>query len=124
MARVEDYLFEYEGEQRRLLDFFHAFLSEDLDLLPKIRYNIPFYYGKSWICYLNTAKDGSVELAFTRGNELSNAQGILEAKGRKQVMSMSFKSLKEIPHETLHEVLQEALLLDQSTPYAAKRGAK
>lgn len=123
MARVEDYLFEYEGEQRRVLDFFHGLLSEDLNLMPKLRYNIPFYYGKSWICYLNTLKDGSVELAFTRGNELSNAQGILESKGRKQVMSLCVKRINDIPLESLQEVLQEALLLDQRKPYAAKRKA-
>jgi len=58
-----------------------------------------------------------VELAFTHGNELSNKQGLLKIKGPKQVSSVDFYSLKDIPVNTVQEVLHEAILLDKTVPY-------
>jgi len=99
----------------------HQYLYEHLGLIPKIRFKIPFYYNKSWICYLNPIKPNAIELAFTRGNELSNVQAILQSKGRKQVMSITFTKVKEIPVNAIEEIVQEAILLDEQIPYASKR---
>lgn len=101
----------------------HELLGLEFSLTPKLRYAIPFYYRKSWICYLKPNNNGSIELAFTRGNELSNTQGLLHSKGRKQVMSMVFTSTEDIPQQALQELLVEALTLDDTVPYAAKRKA-
>jgi hypothetical protein len=49
----------------------------ELNLEDKIRFGIPFYFGRSWICYLNPIKNHKVELAFVRGNELSNIQKVI-----------------------------------------------
>jgi hypothetical protein len=95
-----------------------------MNLRSKIRYKIPFYDGQSWICYLNPLKDGNIELAFTRGNELSNAQSILKSKNRKQVYSVEFKKLEDIPFEVIHEIIHEAILLDEVKPYESKRKSK
>lgn len=99
----------------------HNLLTEDLNLTAKLRYKIPFYYRKTWICYINPGKDNTVELAFVRGNELSNAQGILDSKGRKQVWSIALTTPAEIPTEALTEIIQEAVLLDEMVAYAPKR---
>ena len=87
----------------------------------KIRYRIPFYYSKSWICYINPIKKQGVELVFLRGNELSNFQGILDAKGRKQVAGLELFDHTKVPFKELSEVLTEALILDKTVPYASKR---
>ncbi len=121
MEAVEDFIYRHEGQQRELLLQLHQVLTEELNLSPKIRYKIPFYYNRSWICYLNPTKQDKVELAFTRGNELSNAQGLLDSKGRQQVFSIEITSLSDIQNEALHEVWQEAILLDETVPYASKR---
>jgi hypothetical protein len=47
---------------------------------------------------------------------------LLIFKGRKQVGGITLESIKDIPEEALHELIQEALLLDEQLPYAAKRG--
>lgn len=99
----------------------HNLLSSAFNLTAKMRYGIPFYYRKSWICYLNPTKKGMIELAFTRGNELSNNQGLLDNKGRKQVFSVEFESIADIPGEVVNEIMQEAILLDETVPYASKR---
>jgi len=124
MPTIEDYIYRHEGKQRDILQELHQLLTEDLNLEAKLRYKIPFYYNRSWICYLNAQKEGGVELAFTRGNELSNDQGLLDDKGRKQVMSIQIDELKQIHDPMLLEVWQEAILLDETVPYASKRQRK
>lgn len=124
MSEVEDFIYQFEGMQREVMLHFHKLLTFELNLTPKIRFKIPFYYGKSWICYLNPLKDDQVELAFVRGNELSNHQQMLESKGRKQVSSMVLETLSEMPMPQIHEIIQEAILLDESKPYQSKRKGK
>ena len=124
MEAVEDFIYETEGQQRSILEYFHHLLTVDLGLDAKIRFKIPFYFQHSWICYLNPIKNDGIELAFTRGNELSNAQGLLENKGRKQIFGIEVYDVNDLNEEALFEVLQEALLLDETVPYASKRKEK
>ena len=116
---VEDFIYGKEGNQKEILLYLHNLLSE-MDLEAKIRYKIPFYYGRSWICYLNPLKNDGVELAFPRGYELSNEQGILMSKDRKMVLGIEFYSVEEIPTDTLLEIIQEAIILDETVPYSFK----
>lgn len=117
MDEVAFFIDQHDGKQRELLLHFHHLLTEELELTDKIRYKIPFYYRKSWICYLNPQKNDSVELAFIRGNELSNEQGLLQDKGRKQVKSITFSDKSEIPESLIREVIHEAIILDDTVKY-------
>jgi hypothetical protein len=120
MTEVEDFIYQFEDNQREIMLYFHKLLTLELNLTDKIRFDVPFYYGKSWICYLNPIKDTKIEFAFVRGNELSNEQGILTNKGRKQVYSIEFHKISEIPISLINEVIQEAILLDEIKPYESK----
>ena len=124
MSEVEDFIYQFEGNQRELMLYFHRLLTMDLNLIDKIRFKIPFYYRKSWICYLNPSKDGKTEFALVRGNELSNVQGLLESKGRKQVYSIEFEKVSDIPKQKINEIIQEAILLDETKLYQPKRQSK
>ena len=73
------------------------------------------------MCYLNPTKDNGVELCFTRGNELSNTQRILQSKGRKQVSGITYYEIKQIEESPILEILHEALLLDNEVPYKIKK---
>jgi len=121
MTAVEDYIYSLDDSQRELMLAIHKLLSEELDLTDKLRFKIPFYYRKSWICYLNPIKNKGIEVAFLRGNELSNSQGLLDSKGRKQVWGIELTKLSEIPFKELNEIIQEAILLDETVSYASKR---
>ena len=117
MNKVEDYILNFEGDQKEIMLFFHNLLTEEFNLVPKFQYKLPFYYRKSWICYLYPTKKGLIELAFTRGKELSNEQGILKSRGRKMVSSIEFKDLKDIPMKKIREVIHEAIIVDETIPY-------
>lgn len=120
MTDTEDFIYQHEENQREVMLFLHNYLV-GLNLRDKMRYKIPFYFGRSWICYLNPTRDGQVEFAFTRGNELSNNQGLLDSKGRKQVYSIELRKVSEIPIRQLNEIVQEAIVLDEAIPYQSKR---
>ena len=121
MTPVENFIYQQEGNQREILLFLHQHLLTYPTLHPKIRYKIPFYYGKTWVCYLNPLKNEQIELVFVRGNELSNQQGILEARGRKQVRGLICSSVDKVPLEPLIETLHEALILDRDVPYSVRK---
>ncbi len=121
MNSVELFIQSLPDRQREITIFLDHLLMENPEITSRIRYKIPFYYRKSWICYLNPINEQGVELAFTRGNELSNQQGILVSKGRKQVYGLDVFDVRKIPLQSLQEVIQEALILDETVPYASKR---
>ncbi|MGN8225279.1 DUF1801 domain-containing protein [Gracilimonas sp. BCB1] len=120
MNAVEDFIMRHEGNQQEVMLYFHNLLTSFPTVTSAIKYRIPFYDQKTWVCYLNPLKNDKVSLCFLRGYELSNEQGLLESKGRKQVMSFDFGSVKEIPKETIREVINEALFLDEAVPYNPK----
>jgi hypothetical protein len=121
MTEAEDFIYCLEGEQREIMLLLHQFLTNELGLNEKLRFKIPFYDRKTWICYLSPKKNGKVELAFIYGNELSNEQALLSCKGRKQVFGLEFEKVADIPFVALNEILQEALLIDESKIFGTKR---
>ena len=80
----------------------------------KFSFKIPFYYYYGWMCYTTIErKTDSVYIAFLRGFELSDEQGILEEKGRTMVKSITYTHVKEIDEDVLLNILHEALLLNE-----------
>ncbi|MFW6249048.1 MAG: DUF1801 domain-containing protein [Bacteroidota bacterium] len=121
MDNVEEFIDGYEGDQKKVLQFFHHWFSRELGLTDKLRFNIPVYFRHNRICYLKPTRHKTIELAFLRGNELSNIQGLLFSRNRKQVAGIEFRSVADIPREVLDNIMQEALLLDETVPYKSKR---
>jgi len=124
MTEVENLIYRFENEQREIMLFFHHLLTEEFSLTDKITFKNPCYYKRSWICYLRPLKNRKVELAFMRGNELSNHQGLLQSNGRKQLRSIAFSSMADVPLDTMKEILHEAILVDEIKPYESKRKRK
>ena len=121
MLTVQDFIYDLEGEQRAVFEYLDELISGFPEMESKIRYRIPFYFRKSWICYLNPKKNGGMEICFLRANELADAGGVLDFKDRTQVAGIEIMSLKDIPDEGLREILMEAILLDETVPYKSKR---
>lgn len=118
----EEFMYQYEGNQKEILDYFHHLFTEELGLTCKMRWKLPFYFNNSWIVYLNPTKSNTVELSYVRGNEMSNANGLMEYKrSRKQIMSTEIKELKSLPLEGILDNLQEALMIDETVPYKLRK---
>ncbi|WP_299363559.1 DUF1801 domain-containing protein [Winogradskyella sp.] len=124
MTEVEDLIYQFNHTQREIILFFHKMLTTDFLLTAKITFKNPCYYKNSWICYLKPIENEKVELAFMRGNELSNSQGILKSNGRKQLRSIEISDLKQAPLDLIKDILNEAIFLDETKPYASKRKQK
>ncbi|MBK7638238.1 MAG: hypothetical protein IPJ13_31150 [Saprospiraceae bacterium] len=86
-----------------------------------MKYGIPFYYKKSWICYLNPTNDGRVEIAFTRANELIENASLLEFGIRKQVAGIMITDIESLPLEDLNTIMTEALVIDETVRYSVKK---
>lgn len=117
MDPVLAFIYESPDPQRMIMLHLHEWLTGFPGVHARLRYKIPFYDRNSWICYLNPVRFQQVELVFTRAHELSNEQGLLEFRGRKQVAGMIISDVKEIPQRALEEILHEALLVDEEIPY-------
>ncbi|MEJ2596569.1 MAG: hypothetical protein P8100_15920, partial [bacterium] len=62
--------------------------------------------------YLNPVKPDGVEFVFTEGRKLSNAQGLLDDMGRKEVAGIICNKTEEIHTGALHEMIHQAFLPD------------
>jgi len=60
-------------------------LSALPDLHEELKFGVPFYVYKGWVCYLNASEKGYVDIAFTAGVELSDTFTLFEHRGTKQV---------------------------------------
>jgi len=120
-VQINEYINRLTSKQAGIVQCLHDLIMETPAIEIKKRWNLPFYYRKSWICYFNLLKDGKVEWAFVRGNELSNESGWLETRGRKQIYSVSFESINEIDLRIAQINFQEAVLLDEHVPYSVRK---
>ena len=120
MEEVEHFIHQLNPVSRSIMTQLHQVLMDNPGVVAKIRYKVPFYYRKSWFCYLNPINGPGVELAFIRGRELSNAAGILQAKDRKMVRGVELYDPKKIPWKAVNSVVQEALILDETVPYTVR----
>ncbi len=124
MRDFESFIDHSEGKQRDLYLFLHHFFTVKIGMSCKLRFKIPFYDHKSWVCYVNPIKKKGVELVFLQGKKLSNVQGVLDARGRKQVAGIYLNEISEIDESILYEIVQEALLIDEALFQKLKHSKK
>jgi hypothetical protein len=114
--QFDEYASGIPDQPREIIERLNQLLLSYPGMHCKIRFKIPFYDCKSWICYLNPLKKGAVELVFLRGNELIDESGLLEARGRKMVKGIIISDIDNIPFDTIHQILLQALLIDELMP--------
>lgn len=121
MSTLDTYLESLEGQQRTITFFLHDWLSLQFGLEAKYRFKIPFYYQNTWVCYLNPIKKDGIEFNFVRARELSDHPEILDFKNRVMIAGISLYKVENIPLLGLTEIVEEAILLDETTPYTFKK---
>ena len=82
----------------------------------RFMFNTAMFGVKNELCYLVVLnKNKGVEVGFHRGFQMSNEQGLLEAKKRKFIHGVTFKDLDDFKNKeaSFKEILQEAIILDE-----------
>ena len=102
-----------DSNQLQIVEYLHDCFLNFPEITSKIRYRIPFYDYKSWICYINPLKKGGVELCFIKGQELSAYPEYLHSKGRKMIAGIEIKTIEKAAEERVMECFTEALFLDE-----------
>jgi|CXWJ01.1.fsa_nt_gi hypothetical protein len=121
MDDVEVYIANLQNEnQKRLISFFHSRFKDYPNITPKIRFRVPFYYQKTWVCYINPIKPHGIEICFIRGFELSNQQGILDAKKRNMIKGVTFFEIEKKRVRAVEEIFMEALELERTVKFVAR----
>ncbi|MEQ9423555.1 MAG: hypothetical protein RJQ09_03990 [Cyclobacteriaceae bacterium] len=120
MSAVIDYISLQTGTQHEILKFLYDYLSAFEGMSAKIKYKIPFYYNKSWICYTNPVKKDGIELAFVRANEFTTDFPELDFRGRKQVGGIIIHDLEDLTDE-IEMIVTHAIEIDRDKPYGSKR---
>jgi hypothetical protein len=121
---VFDFISDYSGNQQKCMLLINNLISEIPGIQPKIRFKIPFYYRKTWICYLNPIKYHSVELCFVRAKELVHTKIYLQFGKRVQVGGIMLTTPEDIDIPLIRLILEEAVQLDETTPYTFKKKRK
>ena len=116
---MEEFLASLPQKEREItVRLRNIVLKTAQELKEKFSYGVPFYFGKTRVCFIWPAsapfgrKDSSVEMGFCRGNLLSDEYKILEHGTRKQVYIITYTSTKQIQGKILKELIEEAMIVD------------
>ncbi|MBL7804197.1 MAG: hypothetical protein JNL02_10715 [Saprospiraceae bacterium] len=113
MTSCLDFIETWEHpQQRAIMQLLHELITGFPGVVPKLRYKLPFYDRNRWLCYLNPTKDGGIEWGVCQAYLLSNEQGLLDFRNRTQVASATFYHPREVPAESILEILQEMMIVD------------
>ena len=112
MSPVEVFILDLPAELRPVFrQLRNIILSASPQIEEKLVYNIPFFYGKKRIFYLNPLKNG-VDLGFCDGYLISENL-VLETKNRTHVRTIFYSNTAEIDEEILRPLIYEAIIIDQ-----------
>lgn len=115
MNPVETFIYQLNDKEREIASFFHGLLVNKFQLTPALKWRIPTYGKHTLVCYLNPDKKlAGLHLCFMRGNQITDANGILETKGRKMVKSYFIDNLEILPLEAIENCIAEAIQIDHN----------
>jgi hypothetical protein len=108
-----DNYYEQQEEPTRgcLLALKEIILSQDVNVTAAWKYGMPFFcYKGKMFCYLWVHKKYQQPyLGMVEGGHLNNSQLIIEKRSRMKIML--FDAHKDLPVETINNILQQAINL-------------
>lgn len=114
---IEDFIESQVPEITSLLwSLRNTILNGHPKMIERFVFNTAMFKVKNELCYFVIMKNNSgVEVGFHRGFQMSNEQGLLEAKKRQYIQSISFKNENDLQEKLtgFNEILQEAIILDE-----------
>ena len=113
MEAILTFIHQHSQEQGRIMHQLRQLILESAPHIEEsLKWKIPFYSYQGLLCYLNPQADG-VCLGFCKGALLSNNEGLLQGSG-KEVRLLHIRSPHQIPVPQIRQLLQEALLLNET----------
>lgn len=121
---VDDFLFFLPIDELAIVELLRQIITECLpNSTEKLSYNVPFFYGRSRICYVWPAAipwggiKAGVAIGFCRGSEFKDESDYLERRGKSIALKV-FQQVGDIDIDLLKSYLFEASDIDlrQSTP--------
>lgn len=114
MNAVDIYIARFnEAEQRTAQYIRGLILNAAPYITERFKYNVPFFYGRSSLCYLNfDGKAKSFYIGFIKGHQLSDHYGVLKGTDLKQVRYFYIKDFNSHQESLFLDTLNEALLLE------------
>lgn len=114
---IEDFIESQEPEIRSLIWLLReTILNAHPKMKERFLFNTAMFGVKNEICYFGIIKKViGIEIGFHRGFQLSNEQGLLNAKKRQYIHGITFKDLNDLQEKAIafNEILQEAIILDE-----------
>lgn len=124
---IDEFLESLPHEELVITKFLRSIILDcDPHIHEKLAYGVPYFFRKRRVCFIwpHSApygpKDTLVSLGFCYGCQLSNEHKILLKEGRTQVCIVKYTSLASINQKMVHEILQEALIVDDLPFYKLK----
>jgi hypothetical protein len=119
---LDDFFEHLPNDELKIVEILRKQVFECIpDVQEKLSFQVPFYYGRKSICFIwpGSVWWGSkqtifgVQFGFTRGHRLTNIDNHFEIGSRKQLITKTYTSPREIDLPLLSAFLYEAALLDQ-----------
>lgn len=114
---IEDFIESQELVISALLyQLRETILNAHPKMTERFMFNTAMFGIKKELCYFVVLnKNKGVEVGFHRGFQMSNEQGLLEAKKRKFIHGVTLKDLDDFKNKeaSFKEILQEAIILDE-----------
>jgi hypothetical protein len=114
MNPVSEYIYSCDPDNQEIMFTLHDVFVNNFGLTPKIKFRVPFYYGNSWVVYMNPLKVQGIELCYINANKFEDPTGLLNFKKRTQVAGITITCLEGIPLEAIYEVTDIALNYDKT----------
>ena len=128
MSTVDDFVYSLSGDEKSIVAALRGIILSTSDkFTEKLSYGVPYFYIHSRICFTWPASAGAITidkgviLGFCRGHLLSNDNGLLEGRGRKEVWDVIYEHPSQIDAGRVRETLIEAILLDEELARKKKR---
>ena len=112
-----------EPQQQIALQLRELVLGAGPGIEEVMKYGVPFFHYLGHMAYISPIKEypKAIVLGLTRGAQLSNESGVLEATDRKLIRHIVCRSIEDATRERINPVIQEAVLLNELLAKNKKR---
>ncbi|HQV00770.1 MAG TPA: hypothetical protein PLO59_06390, partial [Bacteroidia bacterium] len=104
--------------QQKIMWALHNMFVSYPQISGKVKFNIPFYYHTTWVCYLKPIKPDAVEVCFMRGFDIQLYPKILLSKNRSMVKGITVTKLTPKLMRQVETVFIEAIEVAKKTPFS------